>query len=185
MSLVLCVATVVMWVRSYGGSDYFERTRIMSAQLFAIEQEGWQVEWTSGQVRLARIQRATFFQPEKTVDLPQHEREPHWQWGHMGVGHVWSEPPDKTFWNRLGFGTWDNGMTTSWSDSKRHVWAAPAWAPAIMFVIAPALWTMKKIRQLRRYCHGLCPACGYDLRATPHRCPECGTAVAKDPVEAK
>lgn len=48
--------------------------------------------------------------------------------------------------------------------------------------VLPGLWVVRRQRrksaQWRRE-HGLCPRCGYDLRASSNRCPECGTSMVR------
>ncbi len=49
------------------------------------------------------------------------------------------------------------------------------WLAAALFALMPAVFIIRTIRQRMRYKPGQCRKCGYDLRATPDRCPECGT----------
>jgi len=59
--------------------------------------------------------------------------------------------------------------------------AAPYWSVVLLTAVAPVRWILSRTRRARRTRRGLCPACAYDLRATPGRCPECG-AVPADAV---
>jgi hypothetical protein len=61
----------------------------------------------------------------------------------------------------------------------RRWYAVPLWLVALISGVWPVWSIALSIRRMRRRRRaareGCCKSCGYDLRATPDRCPECGT----------
>jgi hypothetical protein len=64
---------------------------------------------------------------------------------------------------------------TSWGGSAVFIrfwcFALPLWGIVTLWVLPQVTRAM---RGRWRFGNGLCPTCGYDLRATLDRCPECG-----------
>jgi hypothetical protein len=57
-------------------------------------------------------------------------------------------------------------------------WVIPYWAPLLAVGPVPAfLAVFGMVRHVARRIRGRCDACGYDLRASLERCPECGYPV--------
>src|SRR4051795_1981793 len=87
------------------------------------------------------------------------------------VGKDWDNPLREV--NLLGLVNFGGG----WGD-RSLLWnlVVPHWLVAVTAAVPPFVWllVLRRIRRARRRARqGLCPMCGYDLRATPDRCPEC------------
>ena len=157
-SAVLCIAVGGLWVRSYFATD----------TLRWADPPLWQ-GWVSGHGRVLYL-RASAADP----DHPDFNPEPLWH-------QVEPPGPDveraqwlvRRFDGIAGFG-YGRGLDPSY---RAGAWVMPLWFPAGLFAIAPTAWVVRRRRDRqarRRLAANLCPACGYDLRATPGRCPECG-----------
>ena len=71
------------------------------------------------------------------------------------------------------------GVQAAWTTGRpERAASVPVWWLLVPATPLPAIWLRGRVRRAVRRRRGLCPACGYDLRATTDaRCPECGTAT--------
>jgi hypothetical protein len=146
LSLIFCLATVGLWVRSYSRSDTLvldvqdERPReyVLTSDLGVLSfWRGWgALEYVHG---------------------PYH-------WWYRDAENIGRD-------HSFGY------FVNSYSGDVEVL--VPHWLPTILFALAPTYWLLgPRRRERRRRRLGLCLNCGYDLRATPGRCPECGRGAA-------
>ncbi len=74
------------------------------------------------------------------------------------------------------------GMGTIPATGRRWQIEMPIWPFIALTAILPSLWLWKAVKRRRMAGPGLCPGCGYDLRASAERCPECGRLILPSPA---
>lgn len=159
LSLPLCAAIGAMWVRSYFVGDNLRwnaghlHTRQLSSSAGAI----WFVD------RRGPAAEAAY---DQAVRKSLHGPSPLWAVSHQhwmaleAAMETDADGRDITY-----YAAWDQ-------------YGVRDWVLTGLTMLMPLAWCSRRLRHRRSVKAGLCAACGYDLRATPDRCPECGTPVA-------
>jgi hypothetical protein len=165
VSLVICLATVGLWVRSYWVWDIVTRDSYDHA---SEQRRMYSVHSLHGRFAVCR-DTVTPWALTSTVDL---ENIRTWRW---------RREPDRPLviaaddlWLRMGFG-WESTTTAVGARTfKTHAISVPQPIVIAIVAILPSWWLRVVIQRKLRQRSGLCCKCGYDLRASPERCPECG-----------
>jgi hypothetical protein len=176
LSLLLCVAVVVLWVRSYSANDgwvdarrgYVSFGRLGHGKLMVMT-----VDREPGVHGFERLQWAAW------VDWEQRPTAP----GAFTSSHTLAANWVPGF--RAYTGTQDYVVRAGNADLEQRFSVAERpfrlvvvsyWIPFLLTLLPLTPFILRRIRRLiPRRVPGLCARCGYDLRATPGRCPECGT----------
>ena len=186
VSLVLCLAMAALWVRSYFSRDTLsivhDRKFVFSSTPGGVQLEVWtafQVASISStstpQALTAYVDKHGLFEVTKVV---HGQKKPYRamrdiKWGTNAAAPI--------LWNKttVGFGRLDFVVTRAVIPATYEAATAyriPVGPVVTMFLVLPfARLVPIGLRWWRRgRVSGLCVNCGYDLCATPDRCPECG-----------
>ena len=187
-SAIVCVAAVALWIHGYHVSDQIGWDALRPARNGASQMRMLLLE--SGHGGLAIRYFVEIWQIDVVRASPLVAPEPSWRF--EGFSHGAAVYPRivgapvyprivggarNRSQNRFGFGCAWNG-DGAWSDREVLL---PYWFIVPITAILPALMLRRFRRrwlQNRRKQAGKCARCGYDLRATPSLCPECGLSAA-------
>lgn len=172
-SMLLCIGAAAWGLRSEWRDDYVSRGRggdgcLMLASrrgaftLVTIGNAGTDGGWAFGSQTVRTMPSIVLSQVLRPGVVPSRPRE---NWGgiefsQFAGGAFGSAAPAPATYSRVQR---VRSLTVPW-----------AW-PAALFGLLPALAAVRYIRTHHRVRPGRCTRCGYDLRASPRRCPECGT----------
>jgi hypothetical protein len=181
LSCLLCLAALAGWVRSALRYDRLDYTWVDRSQLL---HRTWIVTSYAGQ--------CTFGCVVFTLNDPVADPNSGWYLHHAlkrntNPNMMW--PPSRSSAFPIEFSLLSRPATPTRVFDQGAFFSDwqitfPHWAMVLLFSILPAFRCRIWLHQRRARRLGHCPRCGYDLRATPARCPECGAQSPPEPAAA-
>lgn len=183
LSILLLLATAGIWVRSYWVSDRLDwegwsRNRTLVHQIT--------VRCSRGGLQFVSSDCESF--PLNPSDLPHFERESEAavRYPTFAASVRLATLGECRINGTAGFEIARTSNWGLWEDGDPFIRASsvtlPLWFLMLLFGMVPAHFLVRfgRGRIARRRGRGCCAECGYDLRAAPGRCPECGTIMRAD-----
>jgi hypothetical protein len=169
LSLLLALATVVTWIRSYFVSDVFEIQHSVASGR-TIRRSNFRLYLSKNAFQYQSYCYDEVGFPPGAIAL---SGTPPWTFSHTtDRGVLYFFPPPGSV-----AGIAFIYSPVFFSQVAQFDARLPYWTLLPVLSFWPAVWLMATLRRRvrsQRLAQGQCLSCGYDLRVTPNRCPECG-----------